>query len=83
MPSKDRHHLVPKSRCKELGINPNFPGNVRKVRVNKHRAWHVIFGNMTAEEAIEHIRAEWSLDQEAQRTFDRLRGNVELLRRQR
>lgn len=79
--SRDRHHIIPRVRCRDLRISPNFPGNVVKVRTSKHRAWHTLFGSSTPEEAIEVIRSEWSLSQEAQATFDRLKGNVELLRR--
>jgi len=78
---KDRHHIIPKVRCKDLGIPHNFPGNVKKVSVSKHRAWHTLFSSQTPEEAIETIRREWSLDTEAQAEFDKLRGNVELLRK--
>lgn len=79
----DTHHLIPRSRCKELGIDPNFPGNTREVRVHKHRLFHQLFGNMTPDEIIDHIRSEWSLSPEAQRTFKSLCRNVELMRRRR
>jgi hypothetical protein len=81
--SKDRHHIIPRVRCRDLGINPNFTGNVRKVPTSKHRAWHTLFSCQTPEEAIETIRREWSLDSESQQVFDRLKGNVALLRRKR
>lgn len=81
MAKKDRHHLIPRVRCRDLGINPNFTGNVRKVNVTKHRAWHTLFGCQTPEEAIETIRREWTLDEGGQKEFDRLCGNVRLLRR--
>lgn len=68
----DRHHVVPRAKCRALGISPNFPGNVRKVKTTKHRAWHTLFGSQTPEEAIETIRREWSLSQEAQQTLTRL-----------
>ncbi|MDQ3816123.1 MAG: hypothetical protein M3362_00345 [Acidobacteriota bacterium] len=83
MAGKDRHHIVPRVVCRDLGINPNFLGNVRKVSVTKHRAFHTLFGASTPEEAIEIIRREWSLDEEAQKTYERLKGNVEPLRRRR
>ena len=80
--AKDRHHVVPRVRCRELGITPNFSGNVRRVSVSKHRAWHTLFGTALPEEAIEIIRKEWSLtDEEGERTLRRLLGNVSLLRR--
>lgn len=68
----DRHHVLPRARCRDLGINPNFHGNVRKVKTSKHRAWHTLFGSQTPEEAIETIRREWSLDDEAQAELNRL-----------
>ena len=83
MAAKDRHHIIPRVRCRDLGINPNFPGNVVKVRTSKHRAWHTLFGSMTPDEAIEVIRNEWSLSEEAQANFERLKGNVSLLRKKR
>jgi hypothetical protein len=81
--AKDRHHIIPRVRCRDLGINPNFPGNVVKVRTSQHRAWHTLFGSLTPEEAIEVIKSEWSLSEEAQANFERLKGNVTLIRRKR
>lgn len=79
--AKDRHHVVPRVRCRELGITPNFSGNVRRVSVSKHRAWHILFGTALPEEAIEIIRSEWSLTDEGEQFLKRLLGNVSLLRR--
>jgi hypothetical protein len=79
--ARDRHHIIPRVRCRDLGITPNFPGNIRRVTVSKHRAWHTLFGCLLPEEAIEVIRRDWTLDKEAQREFDKLKGNVEPLRR--
>lgn len=76
----DRHHIYPKSRCKELGIDPNFDGNVIRVTTSKHRAWHTLFGNRTPEEAIAAIEAEWSLSKEGEAEFKRL-TNVRLFPR--
>ena len=81
MSSYDRHHIVPRARCRELGINPKFSGNVIRVRTTKHRAWHTLFGAQTPEEAIETIRREWSLSEEGQAEFNRLSGNVVLMKR--
>jgi hypothetical protein len=81
--SRDRHHIIPRVRCRDLGITPNFPGNVIKVRTSKHRAWHTLFGSLTPEEAIEVIKKEWSLSSEAQATFNSLTKNVTLIRRKR
>jgi hypothetical protein len=79
--AKDRHHVVPRVRCRELGIPPNFIGNVRKVSVSRHRAWHTLFGTALPEEAVEIIRSEWSLTEEGERALRQLLGNVSLLRR--
>lgn len=76
----DNHHILPRSRCKELGIDPNFTGNVIRVKTGKHRAWHQLFGNKTPEEAIAAIEAEWSLSKEGQAEFKRL-TNVRLFHR--
>jgi hypothetical protein len=81
--ARDRHHIIPRVRCRDLGINPNFHGNVIKVRTSKHRAWHTLFGSMTPDEAIEVIKSEWSLAPEAQAIFERLTGNVKLIKRRR
>ena len=62
--TQDRHHIIPKSRCRELGINPKFSGNVVTITTGKHRAWHQLFGNKTPIEAIALIEAEWSLSAE-------------------
>ncbi len=77
----DRHHIIPKSRCREIGINPKFAGNVVTVGASKHRAWHTLFGNRTPAEAIALIEAEWSLSGEGQAAFNRLSGNVVLMKR--
>lgn len=57
----NRHHIIPVSRCKEFGINPDFPGNVTLIKRNRHKAWHTLFGNATPDEAIEIIRRDWML----------------------
>ena len=76
----DKHHIIPKSRCKELGVDPNFSGNTVRIKTSKHRAWHTLFGNKTPEEAIAQIEAEWSLSKQGQAEFKRL-TNVRLFRR--
>jgi hypothetical protein len=81
MSKYDSHHIVPRARCRELGINPKFRGNVARVRTSKHRAWHTLFGAATPEEAIETIRREWSLSEEGQAEFNRLSGNIVLMKR--
>ena len=79
--AKDRHHVIPSVRCRELGIPPNFAGNVSRVSVSRHRAWHTLFGTALPEEAVEIIRKEWSLTAEGEQSLKRLLGNVALLRR--
>lgn len=79
--AKDRHHIIPRARCLKLGIPPNFAGNIKKVSVSKHRAWHTLFGTALPEEAIEIIKREWSLSEEGEQALTRLLGNVSLLRR--
>ena len=77
---KDRHHIIPRSRCREIGISAKFEGNVVMVSTSKHRAWHILFGNKTPEEAIAAIEAEWSLSDAGEAEFKRL-TNVRFLRR--
>jgi hypothetical protein len=79
--AKDRHHVIPCVRCRELGIAPNFNGKVRRVSVSKHRAWHTLFGTALPEEAIEIIRKEWSLTAEGEQSLKQLLGTISLLRR--
>lgn len=81
--ANDRHHVVPRARCRELGIPPNFHGNIRRISVSKHRAWHTLFGTALPEEAVDVIRREWGLPEEGERTLRGLLGNVSLLRRKR
>jgi hypothetical protein len=76
----DRHHIIPRTVCKKLGVDPNFEGNVVRVNTNKHRAWHQLFGSKTPEEAIAVIEAEWSLSKEGEAEFKRL-TNVRLFPR--
>lgn len=76
----DRHHLIPRAKCREIGINPNFEGNVVRVKTSKHRAFHTLFGAATPEEAIEIIRNEWTLSESGEQEFKRL-TNVRLFRR--
>jgi hypothetical protein len=81
--AKDRHHVIPRARCRELGIPPDFIGNIKKVPVSRHRAWHILFGTALPEEAVEIIRRDWSLTEDGEQTLRRLLGNVSLIRRKR
>lgn len=67
----NKHHVYPRSRCREMGIDPEFEGNVRVVNMTKHEAWHILFSNMTPQEAIENIEEEWSLSKEGEASFRR------------
>lgn len=50
----NRHHRKPKSRGGD-----NSVGNISRVEVNKHRAWHTLFENMTAQEIANEINRTW------------------------
>lgn len=76
----ERHHVISRSVCRQLGIDPNFEGNVIRIKTNKHRAWHILFGSKTPQEAIATIEDEWSLSQAGEAEFKRL-TNVRLFRR--
>lgn len=76
----DRHHIIPRVICRKIGINPDFKGNVIRVKTSKHRAWHTLFGSKTPDEAIVTILEEWSLSKEGVAEFNRL-TNVRLFRR--
>lgn len=78
--AKDCHHIIPKVRCRDLGIPNNFRGNLKRIPTAKHRAWHTLFGAATPDEAIEIIEREWSLSEDAKHEFNKLRGNVELIK---
>ncbi len=79
--SYDRHHIIPKARCRELGISPHFTGNVKKISTTKHRAWHALFGAATPEEAVEIIKAEWSLSENGEAEFKKKLGNIRPMKR--
>lgn len=76
----DRHHVIPRTVCLRLGIRPDFEGNIIRVKTGKHRAYHQLFGSATPEEAIEIIKAEWSLSAKGEAEFNRL-TNVRFINR--
>ena len=39
---KHIHHILPRYRCKELGINPDFPENLIELSVEEHAEAHRI-----------------------------------------
>jgi len=49
-----KHHRIPKS----LG-GPNSPSNISIVPLSKHRAYHVLFTNMTPGEMAAYLTAVW------------------------
>ena len=67
----NKHHIIPRSRCREMGIDSEFDGNVVVVNMTRHEAWHILFGNRLPQEAIELIEEEWSLDKEGEIAFRR------------
>ena len=44
---QNRHHLTPKSRG-----GKSTEANLIWIRIDRHRFWHAIFGNMTLDEVI-------------------------------
>lgn len=44
---KNRHHW--KNKCRGGG---NEPTNISYLNIEKHKAWHAIFGNLDLDEAI-------------------------------
>lgn len=54
---KTRHHLIPKSRkndVKHIYKKGDFERTLT-LWVEKHRAWHLLFGNQTLDEIIETL----------------------------
>ncbi len=51
---KERHHRKPKS----IG-GGSEPPNTIYVPDYKHRAWHTLFGNMTARQIADEINTTW------------------------
>ncbi len=52
-----KHHIIPRSR----GGNGNGD-NILKITRRFHEAWHIVFGNMTPEEAIRFIEIIFSIE---------------------
>lgn len=50
-----RHHICPRSRMEEVGIEANELNLVRWDETF-HQRWHVLFDNMTPDEIINFIR---------------------------
>lgn len=56
-PRRSRHHLVPKSRCRELGLDPDDHRNVKLIPHRDHRRWHNLWDNLTPYEVLAIIQA--------------------------
>lgn len=50
----DKHHRLPRSRG-----GSNSPHNISIVERKLHRAWHMLVGNMTADEAAAMLTDTW------------------------
>lgn len=46
------HHLIPRSRCKELGLDPHDYRNKVAIDDDLHRRWHKLWDNRTPAEVI-------------------------------
>lgn len=46
--NRNQHHLVPRSRG-----GGTYRQNLLLIDIDRHKAWHELFGNMTAEEALD------------------------------
>ena len=49
-----KHHRRPRSRG-----GKDDASNISRVAENKHRAWHLLFGNMEAEAIAREINTHW------------------------
>ncbi len=50
----DTHHRKPRS----IGGVDHYPNTV-SVRRSHHRAWHIVFGNMSAQKIVAYLNAKW------------------------
>lgn len=53
--TKDRHHRIPQSLIKGSGM----PNVIVRVNAKKHRAWHLLFSNMTPSQICDEINKQW------------------------
>ncbi len=52
------HHLIPGSRCAELGIiDKNDGRNLRSIDDVSHQAWHALFFNLSPYEVVQMVYA--------------------------
>jgi hypothetical protein len=55
----DYHHRKPRSLGKPNRCEINDPMNISHVSVVKHRAWHTLYANMTAQEIAKYTTSVW------------------------
>ena len=56
---RTRHHVVPRSRCKALGVKPNNPNNIVMVDSHKHELYHALFQNFLPSEIMDYLIREF------------------------
>ena len=49
-----QHHIVPSSRG-----GSSLDSNIKNTTFSKHRAYHILFGNLLPEEAVKLLIDEW------------------------
>ena len=54
--NKHRHHIIPRYRCKELGIDPDFPENIVEVTREDHALIHWGYYCDDLEPLFEYVR---------------------------
>ena len=58
-----KHHIIPKYRCKELGIDPDFPENIVEVTREDHALIHWGYKCDDLEPLFEYvIPPQWIID---------------------
>ena len=61
--NKHKHHIIPKYRCKELDIDPDFPENIVEVTREDHALIHWGYKCNDLEPLFEYITpAQWIID---------------------
>jgi len=55
-----KHHRLPRSICKRFGVvDKDDPRNLILKTPEEHEAYHILFGNKSPEEVVEHLFLEW------------------------
>ena len=61
--NKHKHHIIPRYRCKELGIDPDFPENIVEVTREDHALIHWGYKCNDLEPLFEYVTPEqWIID---------------------